>query len=213
MAHAGLWLLAGVLLGSVTGAATATFLAPQQAGAPPESTADFAARVAASMEQAVERTVERVREESAAARATPSPEGVATAAEPRVSSDPAPEGHRRRAVRESAPETSESDAALLVRDGSVALEEKDVARLEQMVVRTKQAHTTRRRDWMFAGEKAVASAFGVPDSVSQQDRGREVWSYEIPYVNSSGEQDCYTLDFTFVKGRVVDIDGAEDIPE
>ena len=213
MAHAGLWLLAGVLLGSVTGAATATFLAPRELGMPQESAADFGARVAASMEKAVERTVERVQQEAAAAREA-APSDYAAPAGSRVSGDPAPESHRRRmAAPERADDPSDSGDAPLVRDGSVAMPAKDASRLEQFVVRSRDACEARRRDWMFVGEKAVAAALGVPDSVSQDDHGREEWSYDIPYVNADGEQDSYTLEFTFSKGRVVEIQGAVAIPE
>jgi hypothetical protein len=82
-----------------------------------------------------------------------------------------------------------------------------------MVARTREALVARRRQWMFVGEKVVAEAFGLPDEVTQRDDGREDWHYEIPYVNGDGEQDSYTLSFTFGRGRVVMIDGAEDIPE
>jgi hypothetical protein len=213
MAHAGLWLLAGVILGSVTGAATATFLAPQQAGASQESAADFAARVTASMEQAVERTVERVREETAASRPVPSPEGAPVAGR-RVSADPEPEAPRRRAPpRESSAEPREPDAALLVRDGSVPLAEKNAGRLELLVVRSRETEAARRREWMFVGEKTLASAFGVPDEVEQLKDGREKWCYLIPCVNAAGEQDAHHLHLTLSRGRVVAIDGAEDIRE
>jgi hypothetical protein len=213
MAHAGLWLLAGVLLGSVTGAATATFLAPQQAGVPQESASDFAARVAASMQQAVERTVERVREESAAAHPAPSPEGASTA-ERRVSADPGPDAPRRRpSQRESSADPAEPDAGLLVRDGSIPLPEKNAGRLELLVVRSRETEAARRREWMFVGEKTLASAFGVPDEVEQLKDGREKWCYLIPYVNAAGEQDAHHLHLTLSRGRVVAIDGAEDIRE
>src|SRR5262245_54082071 len=211
MAHAGLWLLAGVVLGSVTGAATSTFLAPRQAGGQAESATEFAARVASSMEQAVERAVERVREETAAAQ---SPQKEPAPAK-RTTGDPAPEGPRRPApARESAPAAAEQeDDERLVRDGTIALAPKNRGRLQLLVVRSRETEAARRREWMFVGEKAVAAALGVPDSVQQDESGREHWRYEIPFTAANGRQDSRALAFTFARGRVVAIDGAKDIRE
>ncbi len=211
MAYAGVWLLAGVILGSVTGAATATFLAPRQPGLSQESSSEFAARVAASVEQAAKRAVERVRDEMEAARTEPA--NAATSDGPRVTVDPAPAGSSRRPPRETEPESAAGDGAPVVRDAYTPLREKNAARLELLVVRSPETKAARRRDWLFVGERAVSVMLGAPDSVVQQKDGRETWRYGIPFSDASGKQDAHSLELTFARGRVVDISGAEDIPE
>lgn len=196
MAHAGLWLLAGVILGSVTGAATATFLGPMQPSAPPQDAAEFGNRVAASMETAFLRAAERVREEAAA------PSGAPREApgETRAHGDVIPQAPKR---------SSDPDSDR--RDGASGFPPKDTGRLERMVVRSQEGVVSRRRQWMSVDEKVIGEAFGTPDEVVRQKDGRELWRYEIP--NAEDGQNRHSLSFVFADGRVVAIEGAEDIPE
>lgn len=200
MAHAGLWLLAGVILGSVTGAATATFLGPMQPSAPPQDAAEFGNRVAASMETAFLRAAERVREEAAAPSDAPAGAPPEAAGETRAHGDVIPQP----AKRSSDPDSDR-------RDGASGFPPKDTGRLERMVVRSQEGVVSRRRQWMSVDEKVIGEAFGTPDEVVRQKDGRELWRYEIP--NAEDGQNRHSLSFVFADGRVVAIEGAEDIPE
>ena len=208
MAHAGLWLLAGVILGSVTGAATATFLGPMQPSAPPQDAAEFGSRVAASMETAFLRAAERVREEADA----PSDAPPKAAGETRAHGDVIPEPPRRRPAKQDAVSGSSAKGPALS-DGAAGFPPKDTARLERMVARTEEAILSRRRQWMSVDEKVIGEAFGLPDEVVQQKDGRLSWRYDFPHANSDGGQVRHSLSFVFAEGRVVAIEGAEDIPK
>jgi hypothetical protein len=101
----------------------------------------------------------------------------------------------------------------MTREASTPLRAKNVARLDQLVVRTKAAQAARRLEWMFVSESALVGELGPPDEIIPLPKGGENWEYEIPYTNAAGEKQSGTLVLQMQRARVVSISGADDIPE
>jgi len=106
-----------------------------------------------------------------------------------------------------------ADAGAMSRDVKTPLRAKNVARLDQLVVRTKAAQAARRVEWMFVSETALVGGLGPPDEVIPLPKGGENWEYEIPYTTAAGEKTSGTLVFQMQRSRVVTVSGADDIPE
>ncbi len=118
------------------------------------------------------------------------------------------------AVRPRPAAADASDAAsTMTRDPGTPARGKNAARLDQLVVRTKEAQAKRRLEWMFVSETALAGELGIPDEVIPLPKGGENWEYEVPYKSAEGEQRSGTLTFLVQRGRVVSVAGADDIPE
>jgi hypothetical protein len=90
---------------------------------------------------------------------------------------------------------------------------KDLLRLNQLVVRSADQEERRRREWIFVSQEAVARALGAPDQVEEDDDETEEWEYWIPFRDEDGEPDEYSLEFSFRRGRVIDVSGADPIAE
>ncbi len=214
MAHGSVWFLAGVVVG-----AAAAIVVAQQAAAtsPPAPQADSTERFGRAFEDAMTRALRRVQSEGAAARAgeaSPSESGG-----PQLDAR-SPRASRRSSAQRTPPESPRADEASAVgadgamtRDAATPLHEKNAARLEQLVVTTKEAKAKRRVEWMFLSEAALAGELGLPDAVDSEDKGAETWRYEIPFTNADNEQDSKQIAFVLRRGRVIDISGLEEIPE
>jgi hypothetical protein len=204
--------LLGVILGAVVAVATTQFLAPQPTTAPIGApSADSVEKVGRAFEDAMARALRRVQSEASAAMSSKSSPGDSGAAAPgdaaskrRRSADPPPDS----------PNARDADSpGTMTRDPSKPLHEKNVARLGQLVVRTKAAEAKRRQDWLLLSEAAVHGELGVPDRISPNDDGSENWVYDVPFTNADGDTQSGTLVLTVLRGRVIDVSGADDIRE
>jgi hypothetical protein len=113
----------------------------------------------------------------------------------------------------SADDARGADVGAMSRDLKTPLRARNSARLDQLVVRTKQAQAARRVEWLFVSESAVVGELGPPDEVIALPKGGENWEYEIPFTTAAGEKTSGTLLFQMQRGRVVSVSGADDIPE
>jgi len=197
--------LIGVALGSVVAVATTTFLATQApTHAAPASKDASAESFGKSFEDAVARALKRVESEAASARASMSAPGESDSSRPKsrrqrdVSADPAP-----------APDAGEP----IARDAATPLREKDADRIQGLVVRSKEARASRRRDWLFLSEAAVTKSLGTPDHISPNENGTETWGYDVEFTNRNNDSQSAIFEVTFNRGRVIDVEGADDSAE
>jgi len=196
--------LLGVALGAAVAVATTVLIAPQPATTTPAPPGDSLDRFGKAFEDAVARALRRLQSEAVTRAAQVAPGEAESAPARRRSSDPPP----------VPPDTRTADTgSAMTRDAATPLHEKDASRLGQMVVRTKDAQVKRRLEWMFLSESAVVDALGVPDHINAQGDGSEQWQYEVPFRNANGDDEQGTLAFTFIRGRVIRILGADDIRE
>jgi hypothetical protein len=121
-----------------------------------------------------------------------------------MSADPAP----------AAPDAREPDAtAAVTRDAATPLREKDADRIQHLVVRSKDAQTSRRRDWLFVSEAAVEKALGTPDHITENENGSETWGYDVEFTNRNNDSQSGIFELTFMRGRVIEVEGADDSAE
>jgi hypothetical protein len=191
--------LLGVALGAAVAVGTTVLIAPQPAATPSAPQGDSLDRFGKAFEDAVARALRRIQSEATTRAAQVAPGEAESAPQRRRSSDPPP----------PAPDAGTS----LTRDPATPLHEKDTGRLGQLVVRTQDAKARRRTDWMFLSESSVSDALGLPDQIGVNENGTESWYYDVQFTNRSGEPENGRLDLTFHRGRVVEIRGADDIPE